>query len=55
ILCFFINSASSRNNKQIGLLEEWLDQQKRQNERLSRLWKRNRRGKENKKTVESQK
>lgn len=34
---FFVNRASSRTNEQIELLEELLDQQKRQNALLRRL------------------
>ena len=34
---FFVNRASSRSNEQIELLEELLDQQKRQNALLRRL------------------
>ncbi|EEK4153364.1 YebO family protein [Salmonella enterica] len=38
-LWFFVNRASSRANEQIELLEALLDQQKRQNALLRRLWK----------------
>ncbi|NIY46855.1 YebO family protein [Cedecea colo] len=37
VLWFFVNRASSRANEQIALLEELLDQQKRQNALLRRL------------------
>ncbi len=37
ILWFFVNRASSRANEQVALLEELLDQQKRQNALLRRL------------------
>ena len=37
VLWFFVNRASSRANEQIALLEELLDQQKRQNVLLRRL------------------
>lgn len=37
LLWFFVNRASSRVNDQIELLEELLDQQKRQNALLRRL------------------
>ncbi|BDH45478.1 hypothetical protein TUM12370_15220 [Salmonella enterica subsp. enterica serovar Choleraesuis] len=37
IAWFFVNRASSRTNTQIALLEELLDQQKRQNALLRRL------------------
>ncbi|POP44871.1 hypothetical protein CHU32_13360 [Superficieibacter electus] len=37
LLWFFVNRASSRVNEQIELLEELLDQQKRQNALLRRL------------------
>lgn len=37
VLWFFVNRASSRANEQVALLEELLDQQKRQNALLRRL------------------
>ncbi|TNV22793.1 hypothetical protein FH968_01740 [Buttiauxella sp. B2] len=37
VIWFFVNRASSRTNEQIELLEELLDQQKRQNALLRRL------------------
>lgn len=37
VLWFFVNRASSRANEQVALLEELLDQQKRQNMLLRRL------------------
>ncbi len=37
LLWFFVNRASSRANEQVALLEELLDQQKRQNALLRRL------------------
>ncbi|WP_310607053.1 YebO family protein [Buttiauxella brennerae] len=37
VMWFFVNRASSRTNDQIELLEELLDQQKRQNALLRRL------------------
>jgi uncharacterized protein HemX len=37
VMWFFVNRASSRTNEQIELLEELLDQQKRQNALLRRL------------------
>jgi len=37
VMWFFVNRASSRTNEQIELLEEFLDQQKRQNALLRRL------------------
>ncbi|PTI96389.1 hypothetical protein BU069_17120 [Staphylococcus succinus] len=54
ILWFFINRASSRTNEQIELLEALLDQQKRQNAHLRRLWEANEPEKADKKPVESQ-
>lgn len=37
VMWFFVNRASSRTNEQIALLEELLDQQKRQTALLRRL------------------
>ncbi|HAZ4812545.1 TPA: YebO family protein [Enterobacter cloacae] len=41
VIWFFVNRASSRTNEQIELLEALLDQQKRQNALLRRLYEAN--------------
>ncbi|MCT4705907.1 YebO family protein [Enterobacteriaceae bacterium H16N7] len=51
VLWFFVNRASSRANEQVALLEELLDQQKRQNALLRRLCEANEPEVEKKETV----